>query len=236
MPLPKPEREPTLAGALTGAIEKRLLQVHTCIPAKVERWDPVKGLVDAKPLVMAYKRGEDGERIPYPLPVVANAPALFFGAGGFRQTYPVEVGDFALLLFAEASLDVWLERGVDVDPEDERRHHLSDGIALLGLRPATSPWTGLESPSTTWGKDGGLQISISGVEMLLGTAAVDALLKGTSFISAFNSWRTALNTLLTALATLNPTNIAPAATAYTTAEGVFSSALSSVLSTKVKTE
>jgi hypothetical protein len=61
-----------------------------------------------------------------------------------------------------------MERGVDVDPQDERRHHLSDGIALLGLRPATSPWTGLESPACTWGKDGGLQIHINVTQILLG--------------------------------------------------------------------
>ncbi len=176
MPIPPTEYEPSIAGVVGRSIERRLLAVHTCIPARVERWDASKGLVDAQPLVMAYKRGRSGGREAYVLGVAVDVPVLFTGGGGgpgegFRQTYPVQPGDIALLLCSEASLDKWLERGDVVDPEDDRRHHLSDGIAIVGLRPAVSPWTGISADATTWGKDGGLQVHVTESDILLGGSA-----------------------------------------------------------------
>jgi hypothetical protein len=234
-----------MAGMVSRAIERRLLSLHTCIPARVERWDASTGLVDAQPLIMAYKRVPDGSAQAYTLGVATNVPAVFLGGGGgpgdgFRGTYPVQPGDLALLFAAEASMDKWLQRGDVVDPEDQRMHNLSDGIALVGLRPAVSPWTGVAGDAATWGKDGGLQISISAVQLLLGLGAVDAVLKGTAFKSAFDSWRGSLNTYLAAIAaavnTLTAGSLLPSSATYLAAETAFAAALTDVLSTKVKVE
>ena len=56
----------------------------------------------------------------------------FPGAGGYRITFPVAEGDTGLLLFAESSLDKWLVSGGTVDPEDDRRHDLTDAVFLPG--------------------------------------------------------------------------------------------------------
>lgn len=202
MPIPPPEVEPSFGGTVSRILERRLLSVHTCLPARVERWDPGKGLVDAQPLVKAYRRRPDGQREAYSLSMATDVPVLFTGGGGgpgegYRQTYPVQVGDLALLLCSEASLDKWLERGDEVDPEDDRRHHLSDGFAIVGLRPAVSPWTGISADATTWGKDGGLQIHITGANILLGgEAATDDGASAQKVLAQLNAIKTALTTFL----------------------------------------
>lgn len=169
MTLPVPQRNPSLATLLTNAISSRLLDVHTALPAKVERYDATKQLVDVKPLVKAYQLGEDDVAQASALPVICNVPMVFPGAGGFRLTFPVQVGDTVLLLFGESSLDVWQESsgGRDVDPMDHRRHNLSDAIAIPGLHTNAAPWTGAATDGLTLGKDGGAQVKITDVDIIL---------------------------------------------------------------------
>ena len=127
-------RTPTLAEVIRAALDARLVDVHTAIPAKVVRYDASKCLVDAAPLVKAPVLAEDGSTSFDALPVVPNVPVSFPGAGGFRVTFPVSVGDTVLLVFSEASLERWLQFGGDVDPQDPRRFALSDAVAIPGLR------------------------------------------------------------------------------------------------------
>lgn len=127
-------RTPTLAEVIRAALDARLVDVHTAIPAKVVRYDASKCLVDAAPLVKAPVLAEDGSTSFDALPVVPNVPVSFPGAGGFRVTFPISVGDTVLLVFSEASLERWLQFGGEVDPEDPRRFALSDAVAIPGLR------------------------------------------------------------------------------------------------------
>lgn len=129
-------RTPTIAEVIRRAVEARLVDVHTAIPARVTRYDATTCVVDAAPLVRAPETAEDGTVTYTALPVVTNVPVAFPGAGGFRVTFPVAVGDTVLLVFTEASLDRWMQFGGEVDPEDPRRFALSDAIAIPGVRPA----------------------------------------------------------------------------------------------------
>lgn len=236
MPLPRPQRNPSLLSNIQGLIDAQMYELHTALPATVESYDAARGLVNVQPSIKSLKLDPEGERVASSVPVIVDVPLQIIGAGGARQTFPVQRGDFVWLIFSEASLALWKARGVEVDPEDERRHHIHDAVALLGVRPPASPWTGADTTATTWGIDGGLQISIAPGTGKLGLNATDALLKGTAFVSAFNTWRTALNTYLGQLATLNPVAIAAAATVYAAAEVAFASALGGVLSVLFKVE
>jgi hypothetical protein len=136
-------RSPELAEVIRTWIAGARADIHTALPAKVTRVDLAKGLVDVKPLIKSGWENDDGDRVVEAVPVICDVPIAFPGAGGMRVTFPVTVDDTGLVLFSEASLDAWLDApaGNDVDPLDDRRHHLSDGIFLPGLRPASSPWT-----------------------------------------------------------------------------------------------
>lgn len=147
--------EKTLAEVVRRGVEKGIADLRVAVPAKVTRVDLSKGLVDAKPLLRDFFEVR-GERRSVPVDVICDVPIQFPGAGGFRVTFPVVVGDECFLLFADRSLDVWLSKGGEVDPGDPRRHALSDAVALFGIHsiPNATPNAIADGMSLGKGRDG----------------------------------------------------------------------------------
>jgi hypothetical protein len=148
------ERAPSVGEVIKAALAKALGEFRVCIPVRVERYDVSKGLVDVQPLIKNPRYDENGDRIAETLPVICNVPVEFPGAGGMRITFPIQKGDTGEVVFADLSLDIWLDRGGIVDPLDDRRHHLSDAIFRPGLKPFNAPWTG-DTSVITIGSDAG---------------------------------------------------------------------------------
>lgn len=70
-----------------------------------------------------------------PLPLLVNVPAVFPSAGGWNLTFPIQPGDECLLVFADTQLDIWWQNGgTGNNPISQRRHDLSDAVAVFGLR------------------------------------------------------------------------------------------------------
>lgn len=68
-----------------------------------------------------------------PLPLLLDVPVFFPGGSGVRITYPINVGDECLVVFADQCIDSWFEYGGVRNPPAARRHDLSDGFALVGF-------------------------------------------------------------------------------------------------------
>lgn len=146
--------EVSLAQVIRQAIERGAASLRVMVPGRVTRWDPAKQQADVEPLLEETFRTRDGE-VSQPLPVIPNVPVIFPGAGGFRLTLPLTVGDVVALVFCDRSLDLWLEQGGMVNPKDPRRHDLTDAVAIPGLHPWSAAWTNLDSGAMTIGKDAG---------------------------------------------------------------------------------
>lgn len=162
-------RSPTIVDAFTRAIDRRLTDLHVCMPARVERYDGVKGLVDVQPLLKIAAENEQGDRVAEQLPVIPNVPLIYPGSGNFRVTFPVAQGDTVLIVFSENSLDIWLTQGGLVDPLDDRRHALSDAVAIPGLRDFGHPLAEPPTDHLTIGHDSGAQVHIYQGETRIGT-------------------------------------------------------------------
>ena len=123
---------PTTADLLRSAVEERLADVWTCLPAYVSKVYADRGhqFVDVIPALTRPIRTEDGELQPEELPQVTGVPVAHLQGGGFFVSVPLAVGDVVTLVFAQWSIDQWTESG-------ER------GSAA----PVTSAATGLHSPS-----------------------------------------------------------------------------------------
>lgn len=125
---------PTLAAGTLGAVRALISQLNFAIPAKILLYDATTQQATVKPLIMDGYKGEDGERIVESLPAIAGVPVHFPGGGGARLTFPVGPGDLCMLIFSQKSLDTWLQGdGREVDPQDDRRSHMSDAVAYVGL-------------------------------------------------------------------------------------------------------
>lgn len=194
-------RNPTLAAVLNDFKASMFADMRVAVPARVERYDAATQLIDAKPLLRDTFTTEEGEREIVSLPVITNVPVVFPGAGGFRLTFPVAVGDTVLLVFADRSIDTWLAQGGEVSPTDERHHHLSDAIAIPGLHPNSAPWSGAEAGVVTIGSDSGPAEFVATAERVLTELS--------SLADVFTNWtpvaqdggaalKTALTTLISA--------------------------------------
>jgi hypothetical protein len=167
------ERTYKLSGVIDKGVESRLRDVHVACPGRIVRYDADKQQADVQPLVQVVYLNEAGDRQVESLPVVPNVPVIFPGAGGFRITFPVtagdEDGDTCLLIFSESSLDRWLDQGGGpLDPQDDRRFHLSDGVAVLGLRDYAHALASAPVDRMTLGKDDGPAIHIDGDGIRIG--------------------------------------------------------------------
>ena len=131
---------PNLGDVILAAMDARLQSVWTAIPGRVVDYNANEQSATIQPIVRHAYTDEEGNRIPETLPQIHRVPIVFPGSGQYSITWPVSAGDVVLVVFAAQSIDRWLARGgTDVDPGDDRRHHLSDAIAIPGLRNFAQP-------------------------------------------------------------------------------------------------
>lgn len=125
---------PELADVLKQAIEDRLVDLHTCLPARVVSYDPAKQRVSVVPVIK--RKYEDGEVVT--IPVIEDVPVQFAKGSKFSMTHPVAKDDYCQLIFTERSIEIWKRDGGIVDPRDTRKFHLTDCYALMGGQPETT--------------------------------------------------------------------------------------------------
>lgn len=127
--------EPTLAEVIREAITSRLLDVHTALPGRVEKYDAATQTADVLPMVVRSVPARAGGYDTEELPVIPNVPLAWPRGGGCALHFPIEKGDFVLLVFSEAATSQWRESGDLSEPGDLRRHHLSYPFAIPGIAP-----------------------------------------------------------------------------------------------------
>jgi hypothetical protein len=108
-----------------------LLGVHTSIPAKVERFDSDKLLIDATPSI--HFRHHDGTVTK--IGTIYNIPICYPRSADSIIYFPLKKGDSVLLVVAEKSIDEWMENS-NKAPDDPRTYCISDAFAIPGVYPA----------------------------------------------------------------------------------------------------
>jgi hypothetical protein len=144
---PSLERARSLADMIAQSL-------RVALPAVVRSFDPgppatVSVLIATNELVK-YSEGAAVISLKtkaMQLPLLQDVPVMMPSAGGWSMTFPIQPGDECLVVFADTPLDVWLQNGgVNNNPISQRRHSLSDAVAIFGLR--SNP-RGLAGYSTT---------------------------------------------------------------------------------------
>ena len=125
-------RNPTLDELIKASIDYALRSVRVSVPGRVVAVN-ASGTVDVQPslaLVLPVLDAVESEIVEVPVVPDVQVGALRFGAWYVRA--PLAVGDKVLLVFADAALERYRASGGDgqVDPGDDRQHHLADAVAL----------------------------------------------------------------------------------------------------------
>lgn len=124
---------PSLSDVLDVALEGALADVHTAMPGTIVSYDAGSRRASVQPLLQRAYFDEDGNRQVERYPILPSVPVVMPGNSSVGLVWTVKPGDRVLIVFAEASLNQWLAQDSEGDPLDERRHSLSDGVAIAGL-------------------------------------------------------------------------------------------------------
>ena len=68
-------------------------------------------------------------------PLLIDCPAIVLGGGNGSLRLPIKKGDRAIVLFNDRDIDNWYEGSTNKSPRSARLHSISDGFALVGIRP-----------------------------------------------------------------------------------------------------
>ncbi len=194
------ERIPRLSDVIRIRINKALQDMHVALPGRVENYDATTQKASIQPVIKGLFEDEEGVRQVERLPVIPNVPVQWPQGGGYFISFPLAIGDTGLLLFSEASLDVWLNEGGEVDPLDDRRNHLSDAIFIPGVRSFKTPLSEASGDHAVIGKEGGLQLHINGTTINIGSnegAQLEFAALGetiANYLTALAAWATAIDT------------------------------------------
>lgn len=90
---------------------------------------------------IAYKQVKDvlenGTKVWVDYPLLVDCPVITLFGGVDFLSMPIQVGDSCLVFFNDNEMDQWVTNGTG-NPETFRMHDLSDGIAIVGIRPLTN--------------------------------------------------------------------------------------------------
>lgn len=187
-------------------LRRVLSDLHTCMPAEVvavrSSDRDQRQFVDALPLQQREVVDENGEPISEAYPVLQMVPVGYVQGGGFFMSVPLRIGDVVLLVFAERSLDSWIENAIPgahspVVPGDLSQHSLQGAIALpLGPAPRATLLTGVDATDMVIGTDDGTILARF-------TAGGDVIFaEGTQFVALANLVATELTRIQSDLAAL----------------------------------
>jgi hypothetical protein len=131
--------EPTPQAVIRAAIDSALLELHTAIPARVEKFDDAANTVDALPVVKRRVPSRSEGTIAEKLPTIYDVPVAWPGSGSVWAKWQIPKGSTVLLIFNEACIAQWRDTGQVSEPGDLARHDLSYPYALPIRGPTEGP-------------------------------------------------------------------------------------------------
>jgi len=142
-----------------------LADVHTCMPAEVvavrTAARDARQFVDVLPLLQRAVIDADGVEVNEAYPMLQMVPVGYMQGGGFFVSLPLRIGDVVTVVFAERSLDSWIESAIPgahtpVVPGDLATHSLQGAIALpCGPAPRATLLEGVDGADMVVGTDNG---------------------------------------------------------------------------------
>lgn len=155
------ERMNDYRDTLREVAQSILPTLWTALPGIIISFDPDAMTAQVQPGIKAVVMQPSGPAQSVALPVLPDVPVVFPGGGGCTLTFPVQAGDECLVVFAARCIDGWWSLGGVQPPLDARRHDLSDGFALVGVRSKPRafpvPLTGAQLRTD----DGGTLVEVS---------------------------------------------------------------------------
>jgi hypothetical protein len=127
--------------ALAEIFRNLLTDVHTAMPGQVTAFDSVLQTCSVQPCLKRKYVGEDDAEL---LPVIEDVPVLYPGSNDLWLTYELKEDSYVLLVCSERAIADWMITGGTTDPLRQRKHNLSDAVAIPGLIPTPAILNGVD--------------------------------------------------------------------------------------------
>ena len=118
--------------------------VHCCLICIVQKFDKQRMTVDVQPVIRERYINDKGEYSFINFPLLINVPVVFPCSGESLITFPIKQGDECIVIFSDLAIDNWFINSGIQNPVEIRRHDLSDGIAIFGIRSLPKIVSGYE--------------------------------------------------------------------------------------------
>lgn len=127
---------PQLMQLLEESFEYNMANIHTAFPGVVKSYDAETRRAEVQPSLK--RKMPNGQFME--LPIIVDAPVLYFGTVKAGIHIPLEEGDEVLLLCSERCLDSWKDAGGSgIEDNDARRFSIPDAVVIPGLQATTFP-------------------------------------------------------------------------------------------------
>lgn len=103
-------------------------------PGIIQSFNPLEQTVTVQLTLRELIRKKDGSKEWVPISPLLDVPIAIPQSGGYALTMPVKQGDECLVVFGDMCIDAWFSYGGIQNQLELRRHDLSDGFAILGVR------------------------------------------------------------------------------------------------------
>jgi hypothetical protein len=128
-----------LSEAIRNQIKEQLLEVRTCIPGIVHRYDYENQIADVQVAITRKRKNENGELENEQIPILPNVPVRHPRSEDSIIHIPIKRGDGVLVFFHDRDIDNYRISGEVSEPNSNRRHSLSDAFCLPGCFKDSSP-------------------------------------------------------------------------------------------------
>ena len=147
------DEDVTLEEVLLHAFRQQQMDVHTCFPARVESYDAPSQTCEVTPQISRHLEDGQGGVVPEALPKLADVPVLFPRCGSFFMSFPLQAGDYVLVVCSQKNIGLWRQSGSSGDPGDTGMHTLDGAVAIPGIYPDSKSLQNADATNMVLGSD-----------------------------------------------------------------------------------
>ena len=179
-----PERLKTENELYRKMLDEQITGLRVASPGIIQSFNPETQTATVQ-LAIREKVNINGNLTWEEIPELPDVPVVVLGGGGYSATFPIAKNDECLVVFGDSCMDAWWQSGGVQNQVDKRRHDLSDGYAIVGLRSQPRVLSGYSNNSVQLRNDAGTaHVEISGSDINLVGANISINASGSFNVNA----------------------------------------------------
>lgn len=123
------------------ALDSLQARLWTALPGIVDSFDADRLVCNVQTTILINARDPQGNIQALRIPTLLDCPVVFPSGGGVSLTFPLQVGDEVLVIFASRCIDSWWQLSGVQGQAVMRMHDLSDGFVIPGPRSQPNKYT-----------------------------------------------------------------------------------------------